>query len=77
MEVFTGQRQAFGRVISILALMSSWNLLIIGGSAHLVDLDSEVIEISGFGSFPGKAIKNQKIGTEFDLFGEKSLSVEY
>jgi len=57
--------------------MSSWNLLIIGGSAHLVDLDSEVIEISGFGSFPGKAIKNQKIGTEFDLFGEKSLIVEY
>jgi len=51
--------------------------LIIGGSAHLVDLDSEVIEISGFGSFPGKAIKNQKIGTEFDLFGEKSLIVEY
>ncbi len=51
--------------------------MIIGGSAHLVDLDSEVIEISGFGSFPGKAIKNQKIGTEFDLFGEKSLIVEY
>ena len=50
--------------------MSSWNLLIIGGSAHLVNLDSDVIEIPGFGSFPGKAIKNQKIGSEFDLFGE-------
>ena len=52
--------------------MSSWNLLIIGGSAHLVNLDSDVIEIPGFGSFPGKAIKNQKIGSEFNLFGEKS-----
>ena len=57
--------------------MSSWNLLIIGGSAHLVNLDSDVIEIPGFGSFPGKAIKNQKIGSEFNLFGEKSLIVEY
>ena len=57
--------------------MSSWNLLIIGDSAHLVNLDSDVIEIPGFGSFPGKAIKNQKLGSEFNLFGEKSLIVEY
>ena len=57
--------------------MSNWNLLIIGGSAHLVDLDSDVIEIPRFGSFPGKAVKDQKTGEEFDLFGEKSLIVEY
>lgn len=57
--------------------MSNWNLLIIGGSAHLVDLDSDVIEIDGFGSFPGNAIKNQKPGSEFDLLGEKCLIVEY
>jgi len=57
--------------------MSNWNLLIIGGSAHLVDLDSEIIEIPRFGSFPGKAIKGQKIREEFDLFGEKSFIVEY
>jgi|TARA_B100001750_G_scaffold239688_1_gene248119 tRNA (adenine57-N1/adenine58-N1)-methyltransferase len=57
--------------------MSNWNLLIIGGSAHLVDLDSDVIEIDGFGSFPGNAIKDQKPGSEFDLLGEKCLIVEY
>ena len=57
--------------------MSNWNLLIIGGSAHLVDLDSDVIEIPRFGSFPGKVVKDQKTGEEFDLFGEKSLIVEY
>ena len=57
--------------------MSNWNLLIIGGSAHLVDLNSDVIEIDGFGSFPGNAIKNQKSGLEFDLLGEKCLIVEY
>ena len=57
--------------------MSNWNLLIIGGSAHLIDLDSDIIEIPRFGSFPGEAVKNQKIGEEFDLFGEKSLIVEY
>ena len=57
--------------------MSNWNLLIIGGSAHLIDLDSDIIEIPRFGSFPGEAVKNQKMGEEFDLFGEKSLIVEY
>ena len=47
--------------------------MIIGGSAHLVDLDSEIIEISGFGRFPSDALQNQEIGTEFDLLGEKCL----
>ena len=57
--------------------MSNWNLLIIGGSAHLVDLDSDVIEIDGFGTFPGNAIKNQKSSVEFNLLGEKCFIVEY
>ena len=47
--------------------------MIISGSAHLVDLDSEIIEISGFGRFPSDALQNQEIGTEFDLLGEKCL----
>ena len=53
--------------------MSNWNLLIIGGSAHLVDLDSEIIEISGFGRFPSDAVQDKEIGTEFDFLGEKCL----
>ena len=32
--------------------MGDWTLLIIGGSAHLVDLSSKVTEIKDFGSFP-------------------------
>ena len=57
--------------------MSNWNLLIIGGSAHLVDLDSEIIEISGFGRFPSDAVQDQEIGTEFDFLGEKCLIARY
>ena len=57
--------------------MSNWNLLIIGGSAHLVDLDSEIIEIAGFGRFSGEAVRGQKIGTRFDLLGEKCLIARY
>ena len=51
--------------------------MIIGGSAHLVDLDSEIIEISGFGRFPSDAVQDQEIGTEFDLLGEKCLIARY
>ena len=57
--------------------MSNWNLLIINGSAHLVDLDSEIIEIAGFGRFPGEAVRGQNLGSVFDLLGEKCLIARY
>ncbi len=57
--------------------MSNWNLLIINGSAHLVDLDSEIIEVAGFGRFPGEAVRGQKIGSVFDILGEKCLIARY
>ena len=57
--------------------MSNWHLLIIGGSAHLVDLDSKIIDIAGFGRFPSDAVSSQKIGSEFNLLGEKCLIARY
>ena len=51
--------------------------MIINGSAHLVDLDSEIIEVAGFGRFPGEAVRGQKIGSVFDLLGEKCLIARY
>jgi|TARA_B110000263_G_scaffold232130_1_gene227944 tRNA (adenine57-N1/adenine58-N1)-methyltransferase len=57
--------------------MGNFNLLIIGGSAHLVDLDLEVLEIKGFGRFPTKVLLNNEFGKEFDLLGEKCILVDY
>ena len=57
--------------------MSNWHLLILGGSAHLVDLDSKIIDIAGFGRFPSDAVSSQKIGSEFNLLGEKCLIARY
>ena len=49
--------------------MGNWSLLIVDGSAHLVDLDSKVIEIAGFGRFPGDILKEHDFDTEFEIFG--------
>jgi len=51
--------------------MSNWNLLIVDGLAHLVDFDSKVIEITGFGRFPGDILKGYDFDTEFEIFGKK------
>ena len=56
--------------------MSNWSLLIIDGSAHLVDLDSKVIEIAGFGRFPGDILKEYDFDTEFEIFGKKGKIVK-
>ena len=57
--------------------MSNLKLLIIGGSAHLVDLDLEVLEVKGFGRFPSKALLNHEFGKEFELLDEKCILVDY
>ena len=57
--------------------MGNLNLLIIGGSAHLVDLDLEVLEIKGFGRFPSQVLLNHELGKEFELLGEKCILVDY
>ena len=55
--------------------MSDWTLLIIEGSAHLVDLDSKVTEIKDFGSFPTEILHNHELNTEFELFDKKAKIV--
>ena len=57
--------------------MSNFNLLIIGGSAHLVDLDLNILEIKNFGRFPTKVLLNKEFGKEFDLLDEKCILVDY
>ena len=41
--------------------------MIVDGLAHLVDLDSKVIEIAGFGRFPGDILKGHDFDTEFEI----------
>ena len=55
--------------------MSNWVLLIIDGSAHIVNLDSEVIEIKDFGRFPTKLLHDHELNVEFELFEKKSKLV--
>ena len=57
--------------------MGNFNLLIIGGSAHLVDLDLEVLEIKNFGRFPTKVLLNKEFGKEFNLLDKKGILVDY
>ena len=53
--------------------MSAWRLLIVEGSAHVVDLSLEIIEIPNFGRFSSEAVQNQEKGVEFELFNKKCL----
>ena len=56
--------------------MSNWNLLIVDGFAHLVDLDSKVIEVEGFGRFPSEILKEHDFDTEFEIFGKTGKIVK-
>ena len=55
--------------------MSDWALLIIEGSAHLVNLESKITEIKDFGSFPTEIFHGHKLNTEFELFDKKAKIV--
>ena len=55
--------------------MSDWILLIIEGSAHLVNLESKITEIKDFGSFPTEILHNHELNTEFELFDKKAKIV--
>ena len=48
--------------------MSNWTILIIKGSAHLIDLDSKITEIDGFGRFPTEILKDYDLNEEFEIF---------
>jgi len=55
--------------------MSDWTLLVIEGSAYLVDLDSKITEVKDFGSFPTEILNEHKSNTEFELFDKKAKLV--
>ena len=55
--------------------MSDWTLLVIEGSAYLVDLDSKITEVKDFGSFPTEILNEHKLNTEFELFDKKAKIV--
>ena len=57
--------------------MSNFNLLIIDGSAHLVNLDLEILEIKGFGRFPSQPLMPYELGEEFEFLGKKCMLVDY
>jgi tRNA (adenine57-N1/adenine58-N1)-methyltransferase len=51
--------------------MSNWTTLIIKGSAYLIDLDSKITEIDGFGRFPTEIIQDYDLNEEFEIFDTK------
>ena len=55
--------------------MSNWVLLIIDGSAHVVNLDSEVVDIKDFGRFPTKLLCDYGLNVEFEFFEKKATLV--
>ena len=55
--------------------MGDWTLLIIEGSAHIVDLESEITEIKDFGSFTTAILHNYESNVEFELFDKKAKLV--
>ena len=58
-------------------LMVNWNLLIINGSSHLIDLDLEIIEIKNFGRFPSSILQDYSREEEFEILGRKCKLVKY
>ena len=57
--------------------MAGWCLLVIDSKSHLVNLDSKIVDIKNFGSFPSEFLKNQKKGVEFDIFGKKGKLLQH
>ena len=57
--------------------MADWCLLIIDNTPHLVNLDSKIIEIKNFGSFPSDFLKKQKKNLNFILFGKEAKLIPH
>ena len=57
--------------------MNNWILLVIEGSTHLVNLDSKIIDVKGFGRFPGKILHGKELNEEFELFDKKAKSLSF
>ena len=57
--------------------MADWCLLVIDNTSYLVNLDSKIIEIKNFGSFPSDFLKKQKKNLNFILFGKEAKLIPH
>ena len=57
--------------------MADWCLLVIDDKSHLINLDSKIINIKNFGSFPSDFLKKQESGIEFDFFNKRGKLLPY
>jgi len=55
--------------------MSNWTVLIVEGFAHLIDLDSKITEIEGFGRFPTEILQDYGLNEEFEIFDKTARLV--
>ena len=57
--------------------MVDWCLLVIDGTSHLVNLDSNTIEIKNFGNFPSEFLKKQKKNVNFNFFEKEAKLIPH
>ena len=57
--------------------MANWCLLIIDNTSHLVNLDSNTIEIKNFGNFPSEFLKKQKKNVKFNFFEKEAKLIPH
>ena len=57
--------------------MADWCLLVIDNTSYLVNLDSKIIEIKNFGSFPSELLKKQKKNINFILFEKEAKLIPH
>ena len=57
--------------------MADWCLLVIDNTSHLVNLDSNTIEIKNFGNFPSEFLKKQKKNVYFNFFEKEAKLIPH
>ena len=57
--------------------MADWCLLVIDNTSHLVNLDSNTIEIKNFGNFPSEFLKKQKKNVYFNFFEKEAKIIPH
>ena len=57
--------------------MADWCLLVIDSTSHLVNLDSNTIEIKNFGNFPSEFLKKQKKNVNFNFFEKEAKLIPH
>ena len=57
--------------------MADWCLLIIDNTSHLVNLDSNTIEIKNFGNFPSEFLREQEKNVNFIFFEKEAKLIPH